>query len=96
MGVYIYTSGNLKKIAGNTSAIIDDVLIDTSLSDTSTNPVQNKVITTAIKQTLAEYEKKISGTNFEVDFETGNLIYDSPDYTFNINTDTGNLEWTVI
>lgn len=34
---------------------------------------------------------------FTVDFTTGNLMYDRNEaYTFNINTQTGNLEWEVV
>lgn len=34
-------------------------------------------------------------TTFSVDFTTGELLYTSPGFTFEINTTTGNLEWEV-
>lgn len=60
-----------------------------------------KIITDEIKcmldeanKTLLEYEQRVEGTMFTVNFETGNLEYISPDYTFEVNEDTGNLEWS--
>lgn len=44
---------------------------------------------------LDEITDLVGATVFSVDFTTGELIYDSPNYTFNINTTTGNLEWEV-
>ena len=60
-----------------------------------------KIITDEIKRmldeankTLLEYEQRVEGTMFTVNFETGDLEYISPDYTFEVNEDTGNLEWS--
>ena len=50
----------------------------------------------ATQQTLDEVNKKSSGVDFKMDFETGELTYESDAYTFNVNTETGNLEWEVI
>ena len=50
----------------------------------------------ATQQTLDEVNKKSSGVDFKMDFETGELTYESDTYTFNVNTETGNLEWEVI
>lgn len=46
--------------------------------------------------TLIELNKKISETNFSINFEDGTLEYESPNYKFKINIETGNLEWEVI
>ena len=45
------------------------------------------------KQTLSDYEQRIEGTVFSINFETGELEYVSPDYIFEVNETTGNLEW---
>jgi hypothetical protein len=34
-------------------------------------------------------------TTFSVDFTTGELLYTSPGFTFEVNTTTGNLDWEV-
>lgn len=34
-------------------------------------------------------------TQFAVDFETGELLYNAPKYVFAINNESGNLEWGV-
>lgn len=44
---------------------------------------------------LAEAEKAVGGVLFTMNFATGELMYDTPYYNFNINADTGNLEWEV-
>lgn len=44
--------------------------------------------------TLAEVNRKIGDTEFIVNFDTGEVEYVSPNHTFKINTDTGNLEWS--
>lgn len=44
---------------------------------------------------LEEVTKKTALTLFNVNFGTGNLEYDSPQYNFFTNTTTGNLEWEV-
>ena len=41
---------------------------------------------------LEEATKKVVGTIFSVNFETGELEYDSPSYGFKINETTGELE----
>ena len=46
-------------------------------------------------KTLAELNKKVTETEFHVNFETGNLEYTSPNYNFTVNVETGNLEWEV-
>ena len=48
------------------------------------------------EKTLSEVSKKVTATEFKVNFETGNLEYDSPNYEFLVNPVTGNLEWGVI
>lgn len=48
------------------------------------------------KSLLDSVTKKITDTVFSVDFSTGDLIYESNNYGFNINILTGNLEWEVI
>lgn len=47
------------------------------------------------QDTLDELNKKISGTEFSINFETGDLEYTSPNYNFTVNYETGNLEWEV-
>ena len=46
---------------------------------------------------LAEEAKKhTSYTVFAIDLENGNLMYDSPNYEFNINKSTGTLEFKAV
>ena len=41
---------------------------------------------------MNESIKKTIHTAFSVDFETGNLLYESQNYNFTINNETGMLE----
>lgn len=43
--------------------------------------------------TLIELNERLTGTEFVVNMDTGELEYTSENYTFKINTETGNLEW---
>lgn len=47
-------------------------------------------------KTMEELNKKITETTFSVNFETGMLEYESPNYSFKVNVLTGNLEWEVV
>ena len=47
------------------------------------------------QSTLAEVNKKNAGVEFKMDFTTGELMYESGSYQFNVNEETGNLEWEV-
>lgn len=46
------------------------------------------------EQELVDLNARAIGTEFMVNYETGNLEYISPLYYFNVNTATGNLEWS--
>ena len=68
--IYLIGSGlNLDSITGELTASGIDVPIDTELSDTSINPVQNKVITTKIEQleasklSLSDVDNALSGSS---------------------------------
>ena len=56
---------------------------------------QTAVLINSAEETLQEINEKITGTSFNVNFDTGDLEYTSGAYTFSINYDTGNLEWEV-
>lgn len=64
---------------------------------TQINNLNDEVLETLqeVSDSVDEYEKRIGSTIFSVNFETGNLEYDSMDYEFVINEETGNLEWYV-
>lgn len=47
----------------------------------------------AAQSTLAEANRKVTNTEFRMNFETGNLEYFSPSYDFKLNPLTGNLEY---
>lgn len=47
------------------------------------------------KKTLAETNKLISTTEFIPNLETGDLEYNSTNFNFKVNYETGNLEWEV-
>ena len=68
--IYLIGSGlNLDSVTGELTASGIDVPIDTELSDTSINPVQNKVITTKIEQleasklSLSDVDNALSGSS---------------------------------
>lgn len=44
---------------------------------------------------VEEITKKTTETTFGINFETGELEYDSPNYEFLIDTESGNLQWKV-
>lgn len=46
--------------------------------------------------TVAEFEKKLENTSFSMDFQNGHLMYESPNYNFKVNEETGQLEWEVV
>lgn len=64
---------------------------------TKINNLNEEVLETLqeVSDSVAEYENKIGSTTFNINFDTGNLEYDSPDYVFMVNEETGNLEWFV-
>lgn len=47
-------------------------------------------------ESVAEYNAKIGNTEFNINLETGELEYESPDYIFYVNEETGNLEWETL
>lgn len=49
----------------------------------------------ACEMALEEVTKKTALTQFNVNYATGNLEYDSPQYNFSIDNTTGNLMWEV-
>lgn len=40
--------------------------------------------------------EKVTGMNFNVNLDTGELEYTGDSYIFNVNETTGNLEWEAI
>lgn len=48
------------------------------------------------EQSLADFNNVIIGARFSVDYETGNLLYESQQYQFSINTETGDLLWDTV
>ena len=49
----------------------------------------------ACESALEEVNKKTALTQFNVNYDTGNLEYDSPQYNFFTDSTTGNLMWEV-
>lgn len=56
---------------------------------------ESRTILEEAQSTLAEVNRKNSKVDFSVDFATGELLYTSDSYQFNVNEETGNLEWEV-
>lgn len=56
---------------------------------------ESKATLDEAKETLVEINKKVTETTFHVNYETGKLEYESPNYTFTVNNSTGKLEWEV-
>lgn len=56
---------------------------------------ESKTVLDEAKDTLVEINKKVTETTFHVNYETGKLEYDSPNYNFIVNNSTGKLEWEV-
>lgn len=59
--------------------------------------VQNEAIKKLdeAQKTLEEASRNTTNISFGIDFESGNLVYSSPNFIFDINEQTGNLEWEV-
>lgn len=57
---------------------------------------QTAVLINSAEETLQEINEKITGTSFNVNFDTGDLEYTSGAYIFSVNYNTGNLEWEVV
>ena len=57
---------------------------------------ESKTVLDEAKDTLVEINKKVTETTFHLNYETGKLEYDSPNYTFTVNNSTGKLEWEVL
>lgn len=60
--------------------------------------IRNEAIDTSNEtdEAISEFSKKLSDTVFMVNFETGDLEYESQNYTFSVNPVTGNLEWEYV
>lgn len=65
---------------------------------TAITNIRNEAIDTSNEtdEAISEFSKKLSDTVFMVNFETGDLEYESQNYTFSVNPVTGNLEWEYV
>jgi len=77
---------NAKESEDNAKASADEAK---SINESS------KTVLNEAKETLVEINKKVTGTSFYVNFETGKLEYESPNYDFKVNNSNGKLEWEV-
>lgn len=68
--LYVWSNNTLVSVSG------DEIQVDSELSDTSTNPVENKAITNEINSLRTQIESiEVPTTrNFEIDFTTGCLV----------------------
>ena len=67
----------------------------TSELNAKQSEVNAKSSANVCESVLEEVTKKTALTQFNVNFGTGNLEYDSPQYNFFTDTPTGNLMWEV-
>ena len=86
-------SENAKQSADNSSA--SEGNSKTSETNAASSAADAKQSAETAKALLDEATKKVVDTIFSVNFETGELEYDSPSYDFKINETTGELEWEV-
>lgn len=77
------------------TALLASQNASTSELNAKQSEVNAKSSETKCESVLEEVTKKTALTVFNVNFGTGNLEYDSPQYNFSTNTETGNLEWEV-
>lgn len=68
-----------------------EITIDAEMSDTSENPVQNKVVKSYIDGTVNDINNQISNLN-EYDQELFNMIDEANSQISNINTSMGNID----
>ena len=77
--VYIQKDGSYIKLQGELSNTLKQADVDSALSETSTNPLQNKIIYSLANQLLAQVGAKqdtlVSGTNIKT--INGNSILSS-------------------
>ena len=86
-------SENAKQSADNSSA--SEGNSKTSETNAASSAADAKQSAETAKALLDEATKKVVDTIFSVNFETGELEYDSLSYDFKINETTGELEWEV-
>lgn len=83
-------SENAKRSEYNTS--VSEGNSKTSETNAASSAADAKQSAETAKSLLDEATKKVVGTIFSVNFETGELEYESPSYDFKINETTGELE----
>ena len=83
-------SENAKQSADNSSA--SEGNSKTSETNAASSAADAKQSAETAKALLDEATKKVVGTIFSVNFETGELEYESPSYNFEINEETDELE----
>lgn len=88
---------NAKASADDSKSSADNASVSEGNSKTSeinaaSSAADAKQSAETAKSLLDEATKKVVGTIFSVNFETGELEYDSPSYNFKINETTGELE----
>ena len=98
------SSDNAKLYADNAKASADDSKSSadnasvsegnskTSETNAASSAADAKQSAETAKALLDEAAKKVVDTIFSVNFDTGELEYDSPSYNFEINEETGELE----
>ena len=91
---------NAKASADDSKSSADNASVSEGNSKTSemnaaSSAADAKSSAETAKSLLDEATKKVVDTIFSVNFETGELEYDSPSYDFKINETTGELEWEV-
>ena len=88
-------SSEERAIMAETNAKVSEDIAATAVTRIQSMNTQTLDTLKELEQSVVEYEKKVGSTTFSVNFETGELEYDSPTYVFKINQETGNLEWFV-
>ena len=88
---------NAKASADDSKSSADNASVSEGNSKTSemnaaSSAADAKSSAETAKSLLDEATKKVVDTIFSVNFETGELEYDSPSYNFEINEETGELE----
>lgn len=90
-GVDYYTDNEIAEISKNIKEAVENMIVDTELSETSENPVQNKSVTKAIEDAKTEIklqlDNKVELTNISNSISNNNLQLDD-----NIDVRLGELK----
>lgn len=96
------SSAYAAKSSENAAALYRDIAVNASNVAISARNVSESCATqteknlNAVQEIYNEVMKKVIYTTFSLNYETGHLQYDSPNFIFLINQSTGHLTWEYV